>query len=261
MRARRTQKIWRTTGWANRLDAHSWHRNDDRRPTRPGGRVQDGYNRVQEIVSGTQRAYDYYQSFGISVPNVNNYRVYRPEDETLRDAWKITDFYLAKLKHEVENNGGKLVIAFIPEYLRIAPDWERVLKEYLEREELPEGFDLDQPLRKFSQIAAANDVPIIQLDDFFRKYRHKFELPAPYFYYRCDGHLNPLGHFLAANLVARYLLDRGDILMNKDILQVIQSKVERNLQLSPQEILSHDGYDQIYKAGRFNGRTSIQNLR
>ena len=34
-------------------DAHRWLRNDDRRPRRPIGRVEYGYNRVQEIVSGT----------------------------------------------------------------------------------------------------------------------------------------------------------------------------------------------------------------
>lgn len=34
-------------------DAYRWLRNDDRRPMRPTGRVEYGYNRVQEIVSGT----------------------------------------------------------------------------------------------------------------------------------------------------------------------------------------------------------------
>ena len=54
MRAKRTQKIWGTTGWANRLDAHSWYRNDDGRLMRPGGGAEYGNNRVQEIVSGTE---------------------------------------------------------------------------------------------------------------------------------------------------------------------------------------------------------------
>jgi len=34
-------------------DAPSWLRNSDRPAARPIGRVQYGYNRVQEIVSGT----------------------------------------------------------------------------------------------------------------------------------------------------------------------------------------------------------------
>ncbi len=53
MRARRNQTSWRITGWSQRLDAHNWRRSADRRPMRPGGQVQYGNNRVQEIVSGT----------------------------------------------------------------------------------------------------------------------------------------------------------------------------------------------------------------
>ncbi len=34
-------------------DAHRWLRNDDRRPMRPRRWAHYGYNRVQEIVSGT----------------------------------------------------------------------------------------------------------------------------------------------------------------------------------------------------------------
>ena len=34
-------------------DAHCWLRSDDRRPTKPLGRVYYGYNGVQEIVGGT----------------------------------------------------------------------------------------------------------------------------------------------------------------------------------------------------------------
>jgi hypothetical protein len=36
-----------------KYDAHTWPRSDDRRTLRPTGRGEYGYNRVQEIVSGT----------------------------------------------------------------------------------------------------------------------------------------------------------------------------------------------------------------
>lgn len=39
--------------WPSKNDAHRWLRNDDHRPRQPRGRIKYGYNRVQEIVSGT----------------------------------------------------------------------------------------------------------------------------------------------------------------------------------------------------------------
>jgi hypothetical protein len=207
------------------------------------------------------RGYEYWKNLGRWTPNMYLGGVYLPENEMWRDAWKITEFYLVELKHEIEKNGGKLVTVSIPEYIQISPNWERELEEHYHINELPEGFDRDRPLRKLQQTAAANDIPIIRLDEFLKEYRDKFGLPAPYFYYRCDGHLNPLGHFLAANLVVRYLLDHDDMLMNESAKKAIRSAVERNVKLSPHEILSQEGYDQIYKTGRFYGKTNIPNLR
>jgi hypothetical protein len=57
MRARRSQTSWRITRWSQKLDAHNWRRSADCRPMRPGGQVQYGNNRVQEIVSGTLGAF------------------------------------------------------------------------------------------------------------------------------------------------------------------------------------------------------------
>jgi len=39
--------------WPSTDNAPRWLRNDDRRTRRPTGRVEYGYNCVQEIVSGT----------------------------------------------------------------------------------------------------------------------------------------------------------------------------------------------------------------
>ena len=43
--------------WSPRDDAHSGLRHTDRPAARPTGRVQHGYNRVQEIVSDTDSLY------------------------------------------------------------------------------------------------------------------------------------------------------------------------------------------------------------
>ena len=44
----------RLVEWPLKYDAHTWPRSADRRPLRPTGRGEYGYNRVQEIVSGTE---------------------------------------------------------------------------------------------------------------------------------------------------------------------------------------------------------------
>jgi hypothetical protein len=43
----------RLVEWPLKYDAHTWPRSTDRRTLRPTGRGEYGYNRVQEIVSGT----------------------------------------------------------------------------------------------------------------------------------------------------------------------------------------------------------------
>ena len=43
----------RLVEWPLKYDAHTWPRSADRRPLRPTGRGEYGYNRVQEIVSDT----------------------------------------------------------------------------------------------------------------------------------------------------------------------------------------------------------------
>jgi hypothetical protein len=207
------------------------------------------------------RGYEYYQKLSQLTSNMSLGGVYLPENEMWREAWKITEFYVVELKHEIEKNGGRLVIVLVPEYIRTARNWERELKDFYHINELPEGFDRDRPVRNLQQIAEMNHIPMIQLDTYFNQYRDEFGLPAPYFHYRCDGHLNPLGHFLAANLVGSYLLDHNEMFLNENTKNGIRSAVERNIKLSPTEILSREGYDQIYKTGRFYGKTNIPHLR
>ncbi len=47
----------RLVEWPLKYDAHTWPRSADRRPLRPTGRGEYGYNRVQEIVSGTPHCF------------------------------------------------------------------------------------------------------------------------------------------------------------------------------------------------------------
>jgi hypothetical protein len=51
--AQMVHAIRTTAGRSQKLDAHSCPRKGDHRATRPGGRVEYGYNTVQEIGGGT----------------------------------------------------------------------------------------------------------------------------------------------------------------------------------------------------------------
>ena len=206
------------------------------------------------------RGYQYWKSLDKWKPNIYMGGVYFPEDKMWQEAWKITEFYLVELKKEIENNGGKLFVVIIPEYIQISHEWERELLALYDLKELPPGFLKERHLQKLDHIAKAHEIPLIPLDQAFRQYRDKYQLPAPYFYYRCDGHLNPLGHFLAANVVAKYLMDHDELWLSEGAEKRIRSVIERNFNLNPEEILSEEGYYQIYKGGRFYGKTNIPSL-
>jgi hypothetical protein len=183
------------------------------------------------------RGYEYWTMLSLSIPNVYFSRVYLPEDESWREAWTIAEQVLSALNHEVQANGGTLFLVPIPEYIQLSRDWKQDLTHFYGAE-LPEGFSRERPLRGIERIARLHDIPLIPLEQAFRDYRDRFDVHAPYFYYRCDGHWNPLGHFVAANVVAQYLVARGAI-------TGMPATFERNLQTSPRQILG-EGYVQIY---------------
>jgi hypothetical protein len=204
-----------------------------------------------------RRGYQYWQNLDKWTPNIYLGGVYFPEDEKWQEAWRITEHYLVELKKEIESNGGKLFLVVIPEYIQISHEWQRELLARYHLKELPPGFSKERHLQHLGHIAKAHEIPVIPLDQIFRQYRDKYQLPAPYFYYRCDGHLNPLGHFLAANVVAKYLLDHDGLRLNEGAEKATRAVIERNISLTPEDILSEEGYSQIYRAGRFYGKTNI----
>lgn len=199
-----------------------------------------------------RRGYDAVSALQNQGPNASMGVVYMPETDELREAWQITEHYLMQLQQEVSQQGGRFFVVVVPEYIQIANDWQQDLKDHF-KIEVPKGFSRERPVRRLEQIAQRNGISLIELDQFFRGYRDRWQLPAPYFYYRCDGHWNPMGHFLAANFIAKYLVENQALSGDVDVFA-------RNLQMSPSDILSAEGYRQIYTVGRFDGSTNIMKL-
>jgi hypothetical protein len=213
-----------------------------------------------------RRLYDYYEGFRITGSGIIDdqtsryYQIYMPENEQWTEAWKIIEHYVLQLRKEIHSSGGELVVVRIPEYIRLSESWENELRELARFKEIPKGFDFTNPVRKIRELTERNKIRLIELESFFKSYRDTFHMKSPYFSYRCDGHLNPLGQFLATSLIAKYLIVNNMIPLDEISKMNILSRIERNIKLGPIDILSEDGYRQIYKTGRFTGNTNIIKL-
>ena len=145
--------------------------------------------------------------------------------------WLITEHFLSRLNDEVRKNGGTLVVVPI---------------------------DDSPSMRPLAGICRKNRISLLSIDEDLAKYRTAFNLPAPYFAYRCDGHWNPLAHFLVANGVSRFLL-KENLIEGKDRSRIMAS-IDANLRRSPADILGDDAYSQIYRGGFYRGKSRIPGI-
>ena len=181
-------------------------------------------------------------------------QVYLPPDERWSDAWKITDYFLNKLNAQIKQDGGRLVIVTVPEYGRIS---KAPLKKMQEAGfQIPSGYDPYRPLRNLEEIAKKDDIPLLELEKYFLQYRDRYHMKAPYFFYRCDGHWNPLGHFIASNVIVKYLLENKLLKGEPDL----SGKVDKMLSMSPEEILGKKAYAQIFEGGAYEGQSDINHI-
>lgn len=184
-----------------------------------------------------------------------------PVSAEWKKAWNITEKALVDLRNEVEKDGAKLLVVSTPEYIRVSKNWKNEVLTETGLRELPEDFDPYYPLNKLEDIARRNRISLLKLEPSFVSYKNIFRLQYPYYSYRCDGHWNPVGHFLAANTVAKYLIEKDWIPSEKsghkkDIL----SKIDKNLRMSPIDILGSEGYRQIYEHGVYGGNSNINKI-
>lgn len=138
------------------------------------------------------------------------YNVYRPGfAPSWEEGWKATEWALRALKRECEEAGSRLLVVNVPGMLPIAPDWRRELVEQLGNGSVPPDFQLGYPVERLRAMTAEAGVDFLDLLPDFVAYRDRYRLPRPYFGWCCDGHWNPLGHRLAADLVYGRLVERG----------------------------------------------------
>lgn len=174
-------------------------------------------------------------------------------DPDIEEGWQITEELLRQLKQEVESDGAQLALLSIPEHLTLSPDWRRELllgAGYA----APADFDPDLPARRLGDIAARNGVPLFDPTEALRNYRQRHGLPYPYFSFSCDGHLNPLGHELIANLLAAWLTEQA---LPASLRDGAQDRLRARLHESPETILGPEAFAAIYKGGVHRGRSNL----
>ncbi|TRZ96525.1 hypothetical protein D4R78_00845 [bacterium] len=198
---------------------------------------------------------------GIKEGFARYYDLYRAsQDKVWEDAWQITAMTLAELKKEVEADGAKLIIVSFIDAFRSRADWTAQYKRHTGFSRLPSNFNPDYPLLRIKTISQKQGIAFLELGPYFLKYRVKFNLKPPYFSYWCDSHWSPLGHFIAAHILAKYLIDHNFLPLSQEEKLRLLQKIEGDLDLSPQEILGDKAYRQIYLHGIYTGSSNIAKI-
>ncbi len=193
-----------------------------------------------------------YNTFRAELPD----RLKKPWEE----GWKITAEAIRQLNSEVKSAGGKLFIITVPDYFAVVPDWKKSFRQTTGLNEPPKDFDPLLAEKKLEALGKQDAIEVLNLAPYFNDYRIRFDLKDPYFWYVCDAHWSPLGHFLAANCVARMLLDHDAIRADSQQRASLYSKIFKNLSLSPMDILGARAYNEIYNKGVYLGSSNIPEI-
>lgn len=179
------------------------------------------------------------------------YNVYRREvpqewKEAWQEGWLITEKSLVSMEEKAKADGAHFIVVSIPHTLGLAPDWKEMLKDWSGLEKIPEDLDMGLCDEKLKSITDKNNIPFLALAPVMKTYMKKHELKDPYLWFFCDGHWNPVGHFIAANAVSKRIIENDFLLYDAQEKRQILNSIRTNLNLSPGEIMGDQAYGQIY---------------
>ena len=176
------------------------------------------------------------------------------------DGWVITKEAILELNQEVQSHGGKLLIVAIPSPYAVVHDWKKVFRESTHLDDVPDDFDPLMGEKRLERLGTENHIAVLNLVPAFLEYRDNQSLKDPYLWYSCDGHWNPVGHFLVANVVVRALIERYLLPMTPERKAALLGKIRKDLTLSPQQVLGTEGYQEIYEKGYYRGKSNIPKI-
>ena len=132
------------------------------------------------------------------LPNVYKVWYKRPPPE-IEYAWQVTELILARLKRSVQENGGRLLVFYIPDKGSVEEDAiEATKRNYGLKDEF---FDLDEPGKRVKSICEKLSIPCMKPTDVFRSEARRLAAKGQALHFRFDMHWNANGNALAAKLL------------------------------------------------------------
>ncbi len=173
------------------------------------------------------------------------------------EAWRITEDALKTLKDEVEADGARLALVAIPEHFTTSREWRHEMM-FGAASAVPDDFDPALPSRRLAAVAKRIGVPLLDLRPALLAYRDVHDLSYPYFSFSCDGHWNPLTHYLAGHATAALLAQQGLVGKNQSDRAGLMSARRDAFARNPKAILGTEAYRQIFEGGTYTGGAAMR---
>jgi len=120
-----------------------------------------------------------------------------------RESWEITAEALRRLHAAIRSDGATLVVVDVPAYEQMDPHLAAQFGS-------EPGFDLKYPERRLAQVVSHFEgARFFSLRGPFLEYRDTHHLRPPFFSFSCNAHWSALGHRVAAQAIADYLVTSG----------------------------------------------------
>lgn len=173
------------------------------------------------------------------------------------EAWRITEDALKTLKGEVEADGARLALVAVPEHFTTSREWRSEMM-FGAASAVPDDFDPALPSRRLAAVAKRIGVPLLDLRPALLAYRDANDLSYPYFSFTCDGHWNPLTHYLAGHATAAFLAQQGMLgEVQRDLADLMSARRDA-FAAKPKDILGAPAYGQIFEGGIYAGGASLR---
>jgi hypothetical protein len=166
-------------------------------------------------------------------------------DAVWAQAWSDTELAIERLHQLVTSDGRQFVVMLLPS---VGSSYSASLPQRYKDvmgEELPASIDLNYPRNRLRAFTQAEGIEFLDLNESFATYMQMHQTRMPHFYYMCDGHFSPVGHYVTGLSLLDFLLRKGWV-SSASVANPEQYETDSYMQLSPAELLGTEAFDSIY---------------
>jgi|GEM_PF-2812089 len=166
-------------------------------------------------------------------------------DPVWMQAWSDTELAIERLNQRVISDGRRFVVMLLPS---VGSSYSASLpKRYKDviGEDMPASIDLNYPRNRLRAFTKSQGIEFLDLNENFETYMQIHQTSLPHFYYMCDGHFSPVGHYVVGHSLLGLLLRKGWV-SPATVVSPEQYETDSYMQLSPAELLGTDAFDSIY---------------